>query len=109
MRNFTAATLILVLTMGHARAEGCSPGIGPSCIGDVIRTTQPYRFGARRPSLVKAGTPVKAAAHYCLSGQSRIGGKLWLYVDRSDVMLAATDMALPTGCNLMVLDTSEPD
>ena len=112
MRNknvAVAAALGCALTAGQARAEGCSPGIGPSCIGDVTRTTQPYRFGARRPSLVKAGPPIKASARYCVNGESRIGGTLWFYVDRSDLMLAGADVALPTGCRLPTLDTSEPD
>ena len=112
MRDMTAAVaavLAFAQVAGQARAEGCSPGVGPSCIGEVVRTTQPYRFGARRPSIVKAGPLAKVSARYCFVGESRIGGKLWLSVDRSELMLAGADVALPTGCNLMTLDTSEPD
>ena len=104
-----AAVLLLAPSTSGASAAGCSPGIGPACIGAVTRATQPYRFGAVRPALVKAGRPVQAGARFCLSGQSRIGRTLWFYVDRSDLMIDGATLALPTGCSLQTLDTSEPD
>ena len=104
-----AAVLCLASSTGGARAAGCSPGVLPACIGEVTRATQPYRFGAVRPALVKAGRPVGPGLRFCLSGQSRIGRTLWFYVDSSDLMIDGAAVALPTGCSLQTLDTSEPD
>ena len=94
---------------GAARAVTCSPGVGPSCVGEVLRTTQPYKFGARRPAIVKAGGPVAAGAEVCFVGQSKFGRKLFFLADRSELMFDGADVRLPTGCKLDPLDTSEPD
>ncbi len=103
------ALLSCLVAVGTARAEGCSPGVGPSCVGEVTRATQGVKFGAVRPALVKTGGRIAAGARYCLVGQSRIGRKLWFYVTNSELMLDGADLALPTGCRLDTLDTSEPD
>jgi hypothetical protein len=107
--NVTPLILSACLAAGTAEAAGCAPGVGPSCLGEVVRSTQSVKFGAVRPALVKTGRPIAAGTRYCLVGQSRIGRKLWFYVSNSELMLDGADLALPTGCSLDTLDTSEPD
>lgn len=95
------AVALIVLSTGSASAIG-------ECRGLFIHDSQGYEFGARRPSLVKAGAPARSGTEALFVGESTIRGRVYLTVARSH-MYPGADVQLPTGCRLMHLDPSEPD